>query len=111
MIGFELSINGIKKQAVLENGVTSIIINRIITKEKDEINLDFVGFDSETNESIKFHKRSLKLNDKITITVKDISSNSKPEKIKKIDPNQTILEGKLKAYKNLKEELTNEGLI
>ncbi len=111
MIGFELTINGIKKQAVLKNGVTSIIINRIITKEKDEINLDFGGFNSETNESIKFYRSSLKLNDEISIIVKDISSNSKPEKIEKIDPNQTILEGKLKAYKNLKKELTREGLI
>jgi hypothetical protein len=34
---------------------------------------------------------SLKLNDEISIIVKDISSNSKPEKIKKIGPNPTIL--------------------
>jgi hypothetical protein len=42
---------------------------------------------------------SLKLNDEITISVKNISANSKPEEIKKIDPKQTILEGNSKHIK------------
>lgn len=111
MTGFELNINGIKKQAVLEHGITSIIINRIITNEKDEFNLSFSGFNHKTNESLVFYESSLKLDDRIKITVKEISSNSKPEKVKKVEPNNSIIEGKLKAYNNLKEELTKEGLI
>ncbi|MGM0580194.1 MAG: hypothetical protein ACQETL_05915 [Bacteroidota bacterium] len=111
MIGFELNINGIKKQAILENGITSIIIDRIITKEKNEINLSFTGFNHRTNESLIFHESSLKIGNEINILIKEVSSNSKPQTVKKIEPNESIIEGKLKAYKNLKAELTKEGLI
>ncbi|GIV36407.1 MAG: hypothetical protein KatS3mg032_0786 [Cyclobacteriaceae bacterium] len=111
MIGFELTINNVKKSASLNNGIISIILNRVKLPERDEIDIRFTGLDMNTQERIDWLTANITKNDKVIIEIKDIEENSTPQSIKKQDEENLILDGKLRAYKALKKELEIKGLI
>lgn len=111
MIGFEIKINSELKRASLDNGIVSINLNRIKTNSQDKIDLSFGGYNPDTEESYKWVETPLKAGDKIMIEIKEIKNTSEPIEVKKINPDKTVLQGKLRAYNSLKLELEKEGLI
>ncbi len=113
MIGLELTVNGQKVSAALEDGVVSIIVTKILNDFLDSINLDFTGLNtakSDCHETIKWHSANLKVGDELIIKIKDISENSTPIEIKErsID---SINEENLKSYYAQKKDLENKGLL
>ena len=111
MIGFELLINGVVKQAALNHGVTAITITKVKDLKRNETNIIFSGMDNGKHQNLTWLFSNLKENDTITITVKDINENSKPEKVEQLNVEDKILEGKLRAYNALKKELESQGHI
>jgi hypothetical protein len=111
MIGFELTVNGIATTGALDAGVTSINVNRVKNSEKDEIDIFFGGFDMVNQKNIRWLFKSLSIEDRIVIQIKDIQESSFPEKIESINQNALLIDGKMRAYLELKKELEQEGLI
>ena len=111
MLGFQLELNDETIQAVLEQGVTTVILHRIAFENRDEIELRFTGFDAREHVNYTWLTKKLSNNDTISIRVSDISSNSEPIIKQQNDPEDVVLQGKLKAYHELKKELEEKGLI
>jgi hypothetical protein len=111
MLGFEVNINGNKSKATLAEGVTTILIDLIRTEEKNEMKMSFSGFDHKLNERYIYLDSPLNISDQIIVTVKNIEENSEPLKVIKINPEESIIDGKLRAYRMLKQELERDGLI
>ncbi len=112
MIGFEVKINDQLIEVALEDGVASVILNRIKIKkqDRDEICLDISGLNTETEDRYKWAAQDLKVGDTINILVKDVSQHSLPE-IKKSDSEETKNANKVKYFHTLQKELTEKGLI
>ena len=90
MIGFEVKIKEQLIEVALEDGVASVILNRIkIEKQdRDEICLDISGLNTETRENHKWLSVDLKVGDSINIFVKEIAKSS-PSTIKKSEPKKS----------------------
>ncbi|MFD0989583.1 hypothetical protein ACFQ1R_05710 [Mariniflexile jejuense] len=107
--GFKVSLNnkplthaGIKDEHYV---VTCILdsFNRTLEPKKG-LNLNISGLKSTLQQRLKWIDTPLKLGDKITIEI--ISDNyDEPALISESKSKETILEGKIRAYKKLKEEL------
>jgi len=83
MIGLELEINNNKYTAALKKGIVSVIVS---IKDNKTITLDFKGLDSSDENSklfVDWFSSSLKEGDQLSVKVKEILKNSKPEKIRK----------------------------
>ncbi len=65
----------------------------------------------DSQENITWLKSDLTENDTVIIKIKDIEVNSIPDSVEKLNRENSILEGKLKAYLALKNELEDKGLI
>lgn len=111
MIGFEISINCVKKSIGLENGIVSVIVSRVNSNGQNAIDLDCGGYDSSSETNYKWIKENLKVGDKIVLEVNEIEISSEPIKVVKQDSVAVLNEGKLRAYKSLKVDLENAGLI
>lgn len=84
MIGLELEINNKKYTAAFIKGVVSVIVT---VKDSKSITLNFGGLDSSSDENSKiivdWFSGNLKEGDQLSVKVKEISKNSKPEKFRK----------------------------
>jgi hypothetical protein len=112
MTGFELTINNKKITAALDDGSVLIILNRVLMDNRDEIDISFVGFDKDKEEEIQWLVESLKEGDTITVEVKEVVENSKPEKVKKLGKEEDfILQAKYNTFLKLQKELEEQGYL
>jgi len=110
MEALKVTTNNKTKTATIDNGTISIIVTQKKNKDKIETDLSFSGIDKENN-SYQWIHQTLKLEDKIEICLVETDELSKPIKERKINPDNTILEGKIKAYNMLKKDLEDQGVI
>jgi len=111
MLGFEVRVNGSNKRAAPHNGVVTIVFTRVKKDQRDETDVNFGGYDSKSQESTVWYFETLKEGDSVTVQVVDVDRNSEPKSVKRLNPDQTVLEGKLRAYNALKKELEEAGAI
>lgn len=75
MIGFEVIIN--KKSLVggIQEGITSVIVDRLLLDARNELTISFGGYDTKTNNSIHWLKKELFIGNRITIKVIEVMDN------------------------------------
>lgn len=105
MNGFELKYNNQVITASIENGVTSIFIDKI----DGGVRLVFRGLDSHIKKHLTWFESRVIENDKITIKV--VKANQVAEAIKSEASKMNSLKDKLNEYNGIKNYLEKEGLI
>lgn len=75
MIGFEVIINKETFVGGVQDGVISVIIDRLLLGSRNELTISFGGYDVKANNSIHWLKNELFLGDKITIKVIEVMDN------------------------------------
>lgn len=110
MVGFRIKIKNKTVDASIKRGVLTIVLTNHRVNDKDNIVLEFSGFDVEKNEHITWVEESLNLGDNFNIEIKDIELNSSSLDIRSNDEIGSD-ENKLKTYKKLRKELKDKGLI
>jgi hypothetical protein len=111
MLGFELTVNGTTKRAAPHNGVVTINFTRVKKDDRDEIDVNFGGYESKSQEHCVWYFESLREGDSVIVKVIDVDLNSEPKSITKLNPAEAVLEGKLRSYRALKNELEAAGMI
>lgn len=111
MVGFEVTWNGTVTKLGVENGVTSLIFTRVKTVDRDQVDINVGGINSDLNEKIVWIAGSLTVGDKFMVEVKEITEVSNPVKRELLNSNNEILQGKLRSYLAIKKELEENGLI
>lgn len=111
MHGFDISANGKQFQIALDSGSFGLIIDCRYGKGKIIIN----GMDKNL-EAYKWYESQLENDSSISIKIGEIDSISEPIKIieTRISNEEKIkiqTERELKAFKELRQELIDEGLI
>lgn len=76
MIGFELIKGNNTFSAVIKNGVSSIIVDRIIRDNRNYLEVNFGGYDVKNNTYPRWYRKKLYLGDKFLVKVKEITENS-----------------------------------
>lgn len=111
MVGFEVTWNDSVTKLGVETGVTSLIFTRVKTVDRDQVDINGGGINSDLNEKIIWIAESLKVGDKFMVEVKEITEVSNPVKKELLNSNNEILQGKLRSYLAIKKELEENGLI
>lgn len=75
MIGFEVIINKETFVGGVQDGVISVIIDRLLLGSRNELTISFGEYDVKANNSIHWLKNELFLGDKITIKVIEVMDN------------------------------------
>lgn len=111
MSGFRLKINNTVREVAVDNGIVSIVLNRIKHINRDEVNINVGGLDLEKEQDMNWLDQALSNGDVITIEVANVNESDTPARVQKHDIEDLVLEAKLKAYQALKKELESEGLL
>lgn len=104
MIGFEITIGNKTISGGIEQGVVSVIFDRLIYDNRNCLNVNFGGYNPQNNNSVYWCDESLSLGDKIVIRVKEITENS-PTILRKA----SLQEKLLTHIHNVGIELTYKG--
>ncbi|MDX5339813.1 MAG: hypothetical protein LPK25_12340 [Cyclobacteriaceae bacterium] len=111
MQGFELIKGEERITGLIESGVVSLNLTAVTSNEKNEFFLNFSGRNVATNERLVWLEGALKIGDEIVVRVIEKEESSLPLMIENSNPDDLILQGKLRAYSVLKKELQEAGLI
>lgn len=98
MKGFIIDINEEKKYVGIDNGVVVIVV--------DETSLHISATNNASGFSLDFGQTTLKLGDKIKISVSEMEENSVPLSSKPLNRQKLLLE-----YNKLKAFLIKEGRL
>ncbi len=112
MKGIELVYRNQKIMGSIKRGTINIIIGQKLGDSGlTESYLHFTALDTENNEFIDWLKTEVLPENEISIKFTEFKNPSQPISIRKNNIEKLKLEGKLKAYLKLKQELEEEGLI
>jgi hypothetical protein len=105
MKGFVLKINGKHIAGAIDEGITGVLL----TCKNDVCHVDFGSMDKTGMIAYTWYSADLKMDDCLTVCFEDIGATSEPQNIR--DYNNLSMEESLIWYRQLKQELIEEGLI
>jgi hypothetical protein len=105
MKGFVLKINGKHIAGAIEDGITSLLL----TYKNGDCHLNFGSLDKTGMIATTWYSADLKMDDGLTVSFEEIITTSEPQSIR--DYNHPSTEDSLAWYRQLKQELIEEGLI